>query len=205
MAEDQQTPDAARTDDETDEEATEQPLPPDIVDEAETLTRRARRAVDENEAEAYREDRDELLAEHDYRARIRDDENAVLVLYPDEWMEEGVAQLGEIEDLERGIERPLAGTGEPDQWDELAETNREIAEAVAEEHGEVHGATAHALADFMNNHYAKPIADATESELAEFRSEYFPRNAWPSDDQRAALGRSVRLTVERARSTERRR
>ena len=174
-----------------------------MIDEAETLTRRARRAVDDNEAAAYRGRRDELLAEYGYRARIRDDEHAVLVLYPDEWVEDGVAQLGEIENLDRGIERPLEGPGEPEQWDELAAENREIAELVAEEHGEVHGETAHALADFMNNHYAKPIADATEAELSEFRSEYFPRNAWPSDQQKAVVEKSVRLTVECARSTGR--
>jgi hypothetical protein len=181
----------------------EEGLPPEVIDEAETLTRRARRAVDDNEAAAYRDRRDDLLAEHGYRARIRDDERAVLVLYPVEWVEDGVAQLGEIENLDRGIERPLEGPGEAEQWDELAASNRAIAEAVEAEHGEVHGQTAHALADFMNNHYAKPIADATGQELAEFRSEYFPRNAWPSDDQKAVVEESVRLTVEYARSTER--
>jgi len=201
MAEDQDT---RLTDLDADEASDgDEGLPAEVIDEAETLTRRARRAVDDNEAAAYRERRDELLAEHGYRARIRDDEHAVLVVYPDEWVEGGVAQLGEIENLERGIERPLEGPGEPEQWDELAARNREVAERVAEAHGEVHGETAHALADFMNNHYAKPIADATETELSEFRSEYFPRNAWPSDQQKAVVEKSVRLTVECARSTER--
>jgi len=200
MAEDQDT---RPTDPEADAESDDEGLPTEVIDEAESLTRRARRAVDDNEAAAYRERRDEMLAEHGYRARIRDDEHPVLVLYPDEWVEDGVAQIGEIENLDRGVERPLAGPGEAEQWDELAADNRAIAEAVAEDHGDVHGETAHALADFMNNHYAKPIADATEAELAEFRSEYFPRNAWPSEKQKAVVDESVRLTVEYARSTGR--
>ena len=57
----------------------------------------------------------------------------------------------------------------------------------------VHGANAHALADYASNHYAKPIGDLTGQELAEFLDEYFPRNAWPSDDQKAAVEESVRL------------
>jgi len=171
-------------------------LPERVVDEAYRLTRRARRAVDENEAAAYREAREELLAEHGYRARVREDDNDVLVLYPDEWVEDGVAQLERIENLDRGVERPLGGPGETDRWEQTEAHNRELAETVAAEHGEVHGANAHALADFMSNHYAKRIETATGDELAEFVEEYFPRNAWPSDDQKAVVEESIRLVFE---------
>lgn len=175
-------------------------LPSDVIDRAEQLTRRAREAVDDNEAAAYREERDQLLASHGYRARIREADNDVLVLYPDEWVEEGTAQLAEIENLDRGIELPLEGPGDADRWAETESHNRALAEAVAEEHGAVHGENAHALADFMSNHYAKPIERATSEELAEFRTDYFRRNAWPSEKQEDVLGESIRLVFECADS-----
>ncbi|PSP27676.1 rnhA operon protein [Halobacteriales archaeon QH_2_65_14] len=140
----------------------------------------------------------ERVADEAYRLtrRVREDDNDVLVLYPDEWVEDGVAQLERIENLDRGVERPLGGPGETDRWEQTEAHNRELAETVAVEHGEVHGANAHALADFMSNHYAKRIETATGDELAEFVEEYFPRNAWPSDDQKAVVEESIRLVFE---------
>jgi len=185
-----------------DEEA-EQPadpgrgLPERVADRAEQLTRRAREAVDENEAAAYRADRDERLAEYGYRARIREEDD-VLVLYPAEWVEDGVAQLDRIEQLGRAVERTLSGPGDADRWAETEAHNRTLAERVEADHGEVHGANAHALADFMGNHYAKRIERATGDELREFLEEYFPRNAWPSDEQRAVVESSLRYVFERA-------
>lgn len=178
------------------EPADEQPLPADAVERAERLTRRAREAVDDNEAAAYREARDELLEDHDYRARVREEDDDVLVLYPDEWLEDGVVQLDAIEDLDRGIERPLEGAGDAEQWQAVEDHNRDLAARVESEHGEVHGANAHALADFMSNHYAKEIERATGEELREFREEYFPRNAFPSDEQRAAVETSLECVFE---------
>jgi len=182
------------------ERGTEQPddatIPSAVADEAERLTRQARRAASEREAAAYRGRRERLLAEHDYRARIRDDDREVLVLYPDEWVEDGTVVPDRIDDLDRGVERPLEGPGEADDWETIADHNRDLAETVEREHGEVHGANAHALADFMSNHYAKPIEQATEGELTEFLTDYFVRNSWPSNDQKAAVRESVRLVYE---------
>ena len=174
-------------------------LPEDTVDEAERLTRLAREAVDEAEAEAYRADREELLDAHGYTARVRtEDTGDVLVCHPQEWVEDGVIRPERVDDTDRGVEVQLAGPGDPDDWEDVEAQNSRVVEAVHEAHGEVHGETARALADFMGNHYAKAIAEATEDELAEFREQYFPRNAWPTDEQRALLGKSVRLTVEKA-------
>lgn len=175
---------------------TEQPLPSDVVERAEQLTRRAREAVDDNEATAYREERDTMLEEHDYRARVRTQDDDVLVLHPDEWLEDGTVQLGRVEDLDRGIERPLEGAGEADEWEAIESHNRDIAACVENEYGDVHGANAHALADFMSNHYAKHIERATGEELAEFLESYFPRNAWPSDEQRAVVDTSLEYVFE---------
>ena len=172
-------------------------LPADVIDRAVTLTRRARAAVDENERAAYLEERTGLLSGRGYEARVRtDDTGSTLILYPTAWIEEGTAQLERIEDTERAIERPLSGPGTGDSWDEIDEHNRTIAAAVRERHGDVHGETAAAFAEFMSNHYAKSIEDATPEERREFRTEYFPRNAWPSDEQRRQLDRSMELIFE---------
>jgi hypothetical protein len=181
------------------EEATDEAeLPASVVEEAERLTRRARDAVDPNEAAAYRDRRDELLADYEFTARVREDDDAVLVVHPAEWVEDGTVRPERIEDIDRGIERPLEGTADPDDWEGVAERNRELAAAVEAEHGEVHGANARALAEFMSNHYAKPVADATDEELAVFVEEYYPRNVWPTDDQKAVVEESVRLVRDRA-------
>jgi len=174
-------------------------LPADIQDEVERLTRLARQAVDDGAAAAYRDQRAALLEEHSYQARIREEDTGdVLVCYPSEWVEDGVIRPDRVEDTDRGVEIRLSGPGDPDEWDEVEERNRAVVEAVRDEHGDAHAATARALADFMGNHYAKPIAEATPDELAEFREEYFPRNAWPTEKQRALLDDSVELTVKKA-------
>ncbi|MXR50854.1 rnhA operon protein [Halovenus sp. WSH3] len=160
------------------------------------MTRLARETVDDNEAEAYREARAELLAEHDYTARVREEEHDVLVVHPEEWVEDGTVYPERIDDIERGIERPLSGPGDPDDWEEVWEHNMAIAEEVEREHGSAHGGNAEALAEFMSNHYAKRIDQATESELEEFVEEYYPRNVWPTDDQKAVVEESVELVVE---------
>lgn len=177
-------------------------LPDEVIDRALTLTRRARAAVDENERDAYLDERDELLADSGFEARVREDDTGeTLVLYPTEWIAEGTIQMDQISDTGRGIERSLSGPGSGDDWETIDEHNREIATRIRERHGEVHGETVAAFADFMSNHYAKPIEAATPDEREEFRTEYFPRNAWPSEEQRDRLDESLRLVVEMANST----
>ena len=176
-------------------------LPADVVDEAERLTRIARETPDENEAQARRKWRAELLAAHDFTARIRDDDgDDVLVLHPAEWRDEdaGVIRTDRIDDLSRAIEIPLEGAGDPDDWNEVEAHNRDLAERVRERHGDVHGDNAAALADFVGNHYAKRIEELTAAELREFRTDYFVRNAWPSEEQRDAIEESIALVYETA-------
>jgi len=180
------------------ERSSDDELPAGVIDEAERLTRRAREAVDPNEAAAYRERRGSLLADHGFRARIREEGRDTLVLYPDEWVEDGTVQPDRIEDIDRGVERPLEGPGEADEWEVIEDHNRELAEAVAADNGPVHGDNAHALADFASNHYAKPVEDLTGAELEEFLEEYFPRNAWPSAQQKEVVTESVRLVFAAA-------
>ncbi len=178
----------------------EDTLPESAADEAERLTRLAREATDPDEAEAYRSERDSLLCEHGFAARVReDDDGDTLVCYPSEWLSDGTIQVGAIDDVSRGIEISLSGTDSGDDWEHVDAHNREVAATVAQRHGEPHAATARALADFASNHYAKPIEDLTDGECREFRTEYFPRNAWPSDEQRTRIEESVRLSRTVAR------
>ena len=172
------------------------PLPADVVTRAATLTRRVRQAVDDDERAALSAERDRLLADHGYVARVR--ENAAgetLVLYPDEWVDDGVLRVDRVQDTGRAVERSLSGVGS-DDWGDVAAHNRRIADRVADVHGDPHGATAHAYADFMSNHYAKRVERATPAERWEFREEYFPRNAWPTEVQRETIEESLRCVEE---------
>jgi len=174
-------------------------IPDDVLEEAERLTRLAREAIDDAEREAYRERREELVAEHGYTARVRQDRDGdVLVCHPADWVDDASVDPERIEDIERAEERPLSATGEPDEFEEIDEHNRDLVAAVREEHGGVHGDNAEAFADFMGNHHAKRVEDATAAELAEFLDEYFPRNAWPTDRQQAVVGQSLELLFEAA-------
>ncbi|MFB6093996.1 MAG: rnhA operon protein [Halanaeroarchaeum sp.] len=175
--------------------------PPDVIEEAERLTRLARRATDDAEAAAYRDRRETVLAEEDFVARVReDDDGATLVCHPAEWVdEEGVVDLDAVEDLGRGVEVSLSGADAGDGWAETDAHNRAHVEAVRERHGDRHAENARAFADFMGNHYAAAVEDATGRQIGTFLREYYPRNAWPSGDAAASVNRSVRLLLETAR------
>jgi hypothetical protein len=188
--------------DREDGESIEPDLPEEAVQEAERLTRLARRVPDDAEAESYRERRADLLAEHDYAARVRDDtdpaasdaEEPTLVCHPIEWLDDaGSIDPARIDEVDRAAEVNLGGAGDPEAWDAVAARNDEVVERVREAHGEVHGANAAAFATYVSNHHAKPIPAVTADELAWFREEYYPRNVWPSEEQRATLDRSLEL------------
>ncbi|WP_226479432.1 DUF7108 family protein [Natrinema amylolyticum] len=183
----------------TDRENRSGDLPTETVDEVERLTRLERTAIDENEIEAYEDRRDELLDDHDFTARIRDDDgDDVLVCHPEEWHEDGVIRTDRIEDIDRAVEIPLEGTEDPDDWESVDEYNRDLVAAVREAHGDVHGDNAALLADFAGNHYAKPMDSLTSDELAEFGTDYVVRNAWPSEKQQEMIAESVKLVFETA-------
>jgi hypothetical protein len=182
----------------TDDRESEGELPAETVAEAERLTRLAREA-DGRESETYRERRADLLAEHGFTARVRrDDAGETLVVHPAEWVDDGRIDPAAVDDLDRALERSLSGPGDPEDWRALDEHNRDLAARVRAERGDVHGDNADALAAFAGDHYAKRIEDLTGDELREFLEEYFPRNAWPSDDQRAVVGESVEATFAAA-------
>ena len=178
-------------------------IPEDAVAEAERLTRLARAAEEREaatgaefgedvlaEAAAYREQREELVADHDYECRIREEDDT-LVLYPEEWLDDGVVQFDRIEETDRAVELQLSGAGDPERWQEIAEYNDSLAATVAEEYGDAHGANARAFAAFVSNHYAKQVERVTPDEVQVFLTEYYPRNAWPSEAEASLVEESV--------------
>jgi hypothetical protein len=171
-------------------------IPADAVDEAERLTRLARAAERRDddaaaeEAGVYRERREELVADHSYETRIRDEDDT-LVLYPEEWLEDGVVQLERVENTDRGVEVTLSGPGDPERWQEVADHNDDLVDEVAVE-APKHEANARALATFASNHYAKPAEKLTAEEVQVFLDDYYPRNAWPSEADASLIEESVR-------------
>jgi hypothetical protein len=167
-------------------------LPDDVVAEAERLTRLARDATDD--AEAYRADRAERLAEHGFTARVREEDTGeTLVLHPVEWVEDGTVQVGRIEETDRAVERRLSGPGEPGEFEAVDAHNREVVAEIEARAGTIHAENAAVFADFMGNHYVRRVETATGAELREFLEWYFPRNAFPSQPQKEAIEESLRL------------
>lgn len=178
-------------------------LPENVRKDAERLTRLARNATDDAETNSYRDERDELLAEYGFTARVRtDDMREILVLHPSEWVEGETIRVERIDETDRAFEIPLTGPGDPDDWESVDEHNTSVANAIERKYGEVHGANATAFADFMSNHYARPVESATSDEIDEFLTEYFPRNAWPSDEQKAVVEQSVTYALDETDGVE---
>jgi hypothetical protein len=190
-------PGADANDEATDGEPASDALPRDVVEEAERLTRLARRAVDPGEAEACERRRDDLLSEYGFEARVRAADDT-LVCYPAEWLVDGVVRLERVEDTDRAAEVSLSGPGDEDEYDAIEAHNAALVARVAEAAGPVHAANARAFADFLGNHYLKRVEDATPAELREFVEEYYVRNAWPSAEQRAVLDESLAVLYEAA-------
>ncbi|WP_411965600.1 rnhA operon protein [Haloferax sp. YSMS24] len=173
-------------------------LPKEVLQEAERLTRLARDAIDPDERATYLSARDELIGPYDFVARRRDEDD-VLVLHPEEWVDDdGTVHPAQIDDVDRGIERPLSGTGEDHEWSAVEAHNAAVVEEVADEHGTVHAANARAFADFLGNHYVRKIEMAGAPEVREFVEEYYPRNAWPTTEQRSLLSESLEFVFDAA-------
>ena len=170
-------------------------LPERVVEVAKAGSRAARRGTHPDPA-VLRRRRDELLARYGYRARIREgDQGPVLVCYPDSWIEDGTVRPAAVDSTADAVERPLWGGGE-DEWDAIAAHNRAVAEIVADRHGEVHGENVAAFGTYMANHHEARIEQATAAQIETFLAEYFPRNAWPSDEQRATVEKSLETLFE---------
>ncbi len=173
--------------------------PPDaVLEEATQLTRRSRSTEDPEEARAYLDRRDELLAEYGLLARVREEsDGAVLVCYPSEWVDDaGVLRTEHITDTEAAFEIRLSGRGEEGDWETVSTHNQDLVESVREECGEVHAENVAAFAEFMGNHYVRPVETATATEVREFLEHYYPRNAWATPQEAAVVEDSLRLLFD---------
>ena len=176
-------------------------LPSAVVDRAVALTRSARRAGEAGTAAAFERTRDRLLGSFGFEARVRGSgDEAVLVCYPAEWLDDGVARIDRIEDRSRAIERPLSPAAADAGFDAVDAHNRGVVATVESVAGPDHAANAAAFADFMGNHRLRRLETATAADVEEFLAEYYPRNAWPTDAQAVLVEESLRLAFEAAGS-----
>lgn len=177
------------------------PVDEQTVDRLTELTRRARAGDDEAASRRKR-----LLESVDAHLHVReDDDGATLVVYPASWMtDDGRVDPTRIEDVDTAIERPLDDGDDPDEdaWAAIDAHNQAVAAEVTRRHGPVHGETATALATYLSNHHLVRIEAATPRQLETFREDYFVRNAWPTAQQRALVGRSIEFarTIATAQS-----
>lgn len=154
-------------------------------------------ATESDRQQALRNERNALLEAYDLSGWIRsDDDGAVLVCHPQEWIVDGTVDHEAIESLDDAIEIPLDETTA--DWKQIAATNRSVVEQVHREHGTVHGENAAAFATFMNNHRSKLIEHARAADIEEFLTEYYPRNVWPREAAAQVVKDSVKLTVDLA-------
>jgi hypothetical protein len=167
-------------------------LPENVVAEAKRLTRLVRNADDDAEADAYRADREERLAEYGFTARVREeDAGDVLVCHPAEWVEEETVRVERIENTDRAVERRLSGPGEAGEFETVDAHNRAVVAEIETRADTVHAENAAAFADFMGNHYVRRVETATGEEIREFLEWYFPRNAFPTETQRDVIEESL--------------
>lgn len=175
-----------------DQEKSTREVPKAVVKTATRLTRRIRRDSTEARREALIDRRTALLETYGFRARVREDDlTAVLVLYPEEWRDSEGIHTENISDLTRALEVPLEGPHSPEDWERVDEANRDLVGRIRTKYGDVHGDNADTFADFLGNHYAKSIESTTLTEVEEFYTDYFIRNAWPTRDQREIILESL--------------
>jgi hypothetical protein len=172
-------------------------VPESVVDEAERLTRLARDATDPEERTSYERDRDERLEPYDFVARYRAEDDT-LVVHPAEWVVDDAVHPELIVDIDRAIERSLTGAGDEADWGAVEAHNAEVVAAVRESADDRHARNARAFADFMGNHYARKVETASGGEIREFLDEYYPRNAWPTDEEKAVIAQSLEMVFDAA-------
>ncbi|MDY6780911.1 MAG: rnhA operon protein [Halobacteria archaeon] len=162
----------------------------DWVRRAAKLTRLARYSEDEDE---LLDERDEMVEERGYRARVRE-EDSTLVLYPDDWVEDGEVVVERIDDTDEAVEVPLRRGGE--EYDDVRDTNDEILGGFEEEFDEKHFVNARAFAEFCENHHTVPVERVTAEHVDEFLAEYYPRNVWVHDETEEVVEESLRLLLD---------
>lgn len=167
-------------------------IPDSVVDKAVSLTHRSRREDDSS----FKDKRDEILSEHNYNARVRDEDD-VLVLYPTDWLDENRNVHPEhVESFDKAVEIPLSGSRDDANWEEVEKVNSEVVKTIREKYGDTHGDNAREFADFMGNHRLKKIPNTTEQDKEEFLEHYFQRNVWATDEQESVVEESLQIITD---------
>ncbi|MDY7081762.1 MAG: hypothetical protein SXQ77_04995, partial [Halobacteria archaeon] len=143
------------------------------------------------------EERDALAAKHGYRARLRDDDT--LVLYPDDWVEEGEVRVEDIEDTSRAVEVPLEGHRD---WEEARDMNDEILDELKRDTEDFHYENARAFAEFTENHYSMSVKDVRPKHVREFLEDYYVRNTWTSEEAQEKVEASLYVVLDAVNRTE---
>lgn len=157
---------------------------PDWVKEATRLTR-----VALSGNEDARKERDKLADEHGYVARERDD--GVLVLHPDDWIEDGVVDLDAF-DADEAYEIPLEGRS----FEEAHEANDAVLDEFSADAHEADLFNVRSFAEFCENHHSVAVENATTEQVDEFVNDYYVRNVWATDEAEERLEESLSRLFE---------
>ena len=143
------------------------------------------------DGEDLADDIDRIVGDAGYRWRMRE-ADSTMVCVPITWFEDEVI-VPERVDTADAIEIECAPSAAG--YDAVAAANAEVAAAVGAAYGAAHGENAAIIARFMTAHLRRPIASMTEADRVAF-SEFYLRNAWPSDDAKEVIDQSVKITRE---------
>jgi hypothetical protein len=167
-------------------------LPSSVQEKVVSLTRRSRRESNDNHLNR----RDQILDKYDLEARVRDEDDT-LVIYPTEWIDSnGNIDFSEVDDKNNAIEISLSGPNKDADWEEVYQYNMRIVSRVRDEFGDVHAKNIEEFGEFLANHYLKKITEATEEEKKDFMNEFFVRNVWSTDKQESVLDDSLEIVEE---------
>lgn len=162
---------------------------PAWVDEVVELARPALGGGDLSEAR-------EAAGQHGFGVRLRD---TVLVLYPEDWLEDGVVRPDV--DVDRAFEVDLADTADRQRARERNEKLLGEFESSVER-GTVDDVAVEDVvfnvrrfAEFCANHHGVAVDEAGDV-VEEFVSDYYVRNVWASESQREALVASLDVVFD---------
>lgn len=129
-----------------------------------------------------------LAGEHGYRARLREDE--VLVLHPEDWLDEEGVLRGDV-DADEALEIAIGDSGGAE---EARQRNDDVLEGFERriEDEEVRF-NVERFAEYCENHHGVAVDEVTARQVDEFVDEYYVRNVWSSESAEEKLERSLEM------------
>lgn len=130
---------------------------------------------------------EDIAGDHGYRARLRDDD--VLVLHPDDWLDDEGVLHGDV-DPDDALEIHLGDSGGAE---EARMRNDDLLEGFeADVEDEDVRFNVERFAEYCENHHGVAVDEVTSQQVEEFVDEYYPRNVWPSGSAEEKLESSLR-------------